>query len=109
MPDSSLSVPVAQSWLPGVELLRTYNTKNFGSDVVAGVSVAAVAIPIGIAYSQLAGATPVVGIYSCLLAPVAYALFGSSRQLIVNPDAAACAIVAATTTPLAGGDTARYA
>lgn len=109
MPGSSLSVPIIQSWLPGVHLLRTYDTKNLASDVVAGLSVAAVAIPIGIAYAQLAGAPPEVGIYSCLLAPVAYALFGSSRQLIVNPDAAACAIVAATTAPLAGGDVARYA
>jgi len=109
MPESSLSVPVVQSRVPGIQLLRTYDTKNLGSDVVAGVSVAAVAIPIGIAYAQLAGAPPVVGIYSSVLAPVAYALFGSSRQLIVNPDAAACAIVAATTMPLAGGDPARYA
>lgn len=109
MPESSLPVPVLQSWLPGLKLLRTYDTKNLGSDVVAGISVAAVAIPIGIAYAQLAGAPPVVGIYSCVLAPVAYALFGSSRQLIVNPDAAACAIVAATTAPLAAGDPARYA
>lgn len=108
MPDSSLSVPVVSSRLPGVQLLRTYDTKNLSSDVIAGVSVAAVAIPIGIAYSQLAGAPPVVGIYSCLLAPVAYALFGSSRQLIVNPDAAACAIVAATTAPLAAGDPLKY-
>src|SRR5262249_40902286 len=52
---------------------------------------------------------PVVGIYSCILPPVAYALFGSSRQLIVNPDAAACAIVAATLAPMAAGDATRYA
>ena len=109
MAGSSVSVPVIQSWLPGVHLLRTYDTRNLSSDVVAGLSVAAVAIPIGIAYAQLAGAPPQVGIYSCFLAPVAYALFGSSRQLIVNPDAAACAIVAATTAPLAAGDAARYA
>lgn len=109
MADSSLSVPLIQSWLPGIHLLRTYDTKNLSSDVVAGLSVAAVAIPIGIAYAQLAGAPPAVGIYSCFLAPVAYALFGSSRQLIVNPDAAACAIVAATTAPLAAGDAVRYA
>lgn len=109
MAGSSLSVPVIQSWLPGVHLLRTYDTKNLGGDVVAGLSVAAVAIPIGIAYAQLAGAPPQVGIYSAFLAPVAYALFGSSRQLIVNPDAAACAIVAATTAPLAAGDAAKFA
>jgi len=68
-----------------------------------------VALPIGIAYSQLAGFPRVVGIYSCILPAVAYALFGSSRQLIVNPDSAACAIVAATLAPLAAGDASRYA
>ena len=109
MPESSLSPAFVQSWLPGIRLLRTYDLKNFSSDLVAGLSVAAVAIPIGIAYAQLAGAAPVVGIYSCLLAPLAYALFGSSRQLIVNPDAAACAIVAATALPMAAGDAAKYA
>jgi len=107
--DSSLSLPRSQSWLPGLQLLRTYDSRNLGSDLLAGLSVAAVAIPIGIAYAQLAGAPPVVGIYSCVFTPLAYALFGSSRQLIVNPDAAACAIVAATTAPLAAGDPARYA
>jgi high affinity sulfate transporter 1 len=109
MPESSLSPPLAQSWLPGIQLLRTYDTKNLNSDLLAGLSVAAVAIPIGIAYAQLAGAPPVVGIYSCVLTPVTYALFGSSRQLIVNPDAAACAIVAATAAPMAAGDAMRYA
>jgi high affinity sulfate transporter 1 len=78
------------------------------SDLVAGLSVAAVALPIGIAYAQLAGFPPAVGIYSAILPAVAYAVFGSSRQLIVNPDAAACAIVAATVAPLAAGDAARY-
>jgi high affinity sulfate transporter 1 len=108
MGDSALSPPRLHTWFPGLQLVRSYERSNFRSDLVAGVSVAAVAIPIGIAYSQLAGSPPVVGIYSCVAPPVAYALFGSSRQLIVNPDAAACAIVAATATPLAAGDPARY-
>ena len=94
---------------PGIELLRTYRREWFSNDLVAGLSLAAVALPIGIAYAQLAGFPPVVGIYSCILPPVAYAFFGSSRQLVVNPDAAACAIVAATVAPLAAGDAARYA
>jgi MFS superfamily sulfate permease-like transporter len=97
------------SWIPGFELLRTYRREWLGSDVVAGISVAAVALPVGIAYARLAGFAPVVGIYASILPAVAYALFGSSRQLIVNPDAAACAIVAATLVPLAGGDPGRYA
>ncbi len=97
------------SWMTGLRVFRTYRREWLASDVLAGVSVAAVALPIGIAYARLAGFPPVVGIYSCILPPVAYALFGSSRQLIVNPDAAACAIVAATLAPMAAGDAARYA
>ena len=93
---------------PGIQLLRTYRSEWFRSDFVAGLSLAAVALPIGIAYAQLAGFPPVIGIYSCILPPVAYALFGSSRQLVVNPDAAACSIVAATVAPLAAGDSVRY-
>lgn len=95
-------------WLPGLELFRTYDREWFRSDLVAGVSLAAVALPIGIAYAQLAGFPPVIGIYSCILPPVAYMLFGSSRQLVVNPDAAACSIVAATVGPLADGNSGRY-
>lgn len=93
---------------PGLGMFRNYRREWLSSDLLAGVSVAAVSLPIGIAYAQLAGFPPVVGIYSCILPPVAYALFGSSRQLIVNPDAAACAIVASTVTPLALGDPTRY-
>ena len=95
-------------WMPGLELLRTYQSDWVRTDLVAGLSVAAVALPIGIAYAQLAGFPPAVGIYSCILPPVAYALFGSSRQLVVNPDAAACSIVAATVGPLAAGNSSRY-
>lgn len=97
-----------ETWIPGLHVLRTYRSEWFRSDLVAGLSVAAVALPIGIAYAQLAGFPPVIGIYSCILPAVAYAFFGSSRQLVVNPDAAACTMVAATIAPLAAGDPARY-
>ncbi len=89
-------------------LLSKYQTKWFPSDLLAGVSVAAVALPIAIAYSQLAGVPPVHGLYASLLPLVAYALLGSSRQLIVAPDAATCAIGAAIVLTLAGHDPSRY-
>ena len=71
---------------------------------MAGVSIAAVALPTAIAYAQLIGFEPIVGLYAAILPLVVYALLGTSRQLIVNPDAATCAIFAATVLPLAGGD-----
>jgi high affinity sulfate transporter 1 len=72
------------------------------------VSVAAVAVPVGIANAQLAGFEPVVGLYASILPPIAYALFGTSRQLIVGPDTATSAMVAAALVPLAAGDPALY-
>jgi high affinity sulfate transporter 1 len=89
---------------PGLRQLRDYRREWLRADVVAGVSVAAVAIPTAIAYSQLIGFKPIVGLYAAILPLVAYALFGTSRQLIVNPDAATCAVFAATVLPLAGSD-----
>jgi len=89
---------------PGLWHLLDYRREWLRSDLVAGVSVAAVAVPTAIAYAQLIGFEPIVGLYAAILPLVAYALFGSSRQLIVNPDAATCAIVAATVVPLGGGD-----
>ena len=94
-------------FLPGLAALGRYDRSWFQSDLVAGVSVAAVAVPIAIAYSQLAGLPPAHGLYASILPLVAYAFFGSSRQLIMAPDAATCAIVAATVAPLAAQDPAR--
>ena len=89
-------------------LLSGYQRAWFRYDLLAGISVAAVAVPIAIAYSQLAGVPPVYGLYASLLPLVAYALLGSSRQLIIAPDAATCAIVAAVVAPLAAQDPVRY-
>ena len=95
-------------FFPGLAALGRYQRSWLRDDLVAGVSVAAVAVPIAIAYSQLAGVPPAHGLYASILPLVAYALFGSSRQLIMAPDAATCAIVAATVAPLAGQDPDRY-
>jgi high affinity sulfate transporter 1 len=95
-------------FMPGLAALSRYDRAWLRYDIVAGISVAAVALPIAIAYSQLAGVPPVYGLYAGLLPLVAYALFGSSRQLIIAPDAATCAIIAAIVAPLAGQDPARY-
>ena len=94
---------------PGLRPLLDYNfAHNFQHDFLAGLSVAAVALPVAVAYAQLAGFNPVVGLYSSILPLVAYAIFGTSRQLMVNPDAATCAMIAAAIAPLAGGDDAVY-
>ena len=94
---------------PGLPALLHYRfNDDFRHDLVAGVSVAAVALPVSVAYAQLAGFTPVVGLYASILPLVAYALFGTSRQLMVNPDAATCAMIASAITPLAAGNPQLY-
>ncbi len=94
---------------PGVLTLLGYRPSWLFKDLAAGLSVAAIALPVGIAYADLAGVPPVVGMYSAIFPLFAYALFGSSRQLMTGPDAATCLLVATTLRPLAGGDPERYA
>lgn len=86
--------------MPGLPELLSYNRAPLKRDVIAGLSVAAVALPTSIAYAQLAGFSPVIGLYSTILPMIVYAFFGSSRQLIVGPDAATCAMITASLTPL---------
>lgn len=93
---------------PGLRLLSHYDKSWLANDMAAGLSVAAVALPVGIAYSALVGVPAVYGIYAAIFPLFAYALFGSSKQLMTGPDAATCIIVASSLGPLAGGDVARY-
>src|SRR5262249_17897956 len=94
---------------PGLETILSYRREDLRHDVAAGLSVAAVAIPVGVAYAELAGFEPGVGLYASILPLVAYPLFGTSRQLISCPDAATCAMSPPAGAALAGGDTALYA
>lgn len=66
--------------MPGLYQLTKYRREWLADDLRAGLSVAAVALPTALAYADLVGVTAVVGIYSCILPMIAYALFGSSRR-----------------------------
>ncbi|MBF4375861.1 SulP family inorganic anion transporter, partial [Vibrio anguillarum] len=90
--------------MPGLHQLKDYETRWLMDDVRAALSVVAVALPVAIAYAQLTGVSAIVGLYSCVLPMLVYAIFGTSRQLILGPDAATCAVIAAVVTPLAMGD-----
>ena len=78
-------------------------------DVVAGVTLAAYAIPVSLAYAGLAGLPPQVGIYGYLLGGLGYALLGSSRQLAIGPTSAISLMIAGTVGAMADGDAQRYA
>jgi high affinity sulfate transporter 1 len=79
------------------------------SDVVAGITLAAYAIPVSLAYAGLAGLPPQVGIYGYMLGGLGYALLGSSRQMAVGPTSAISLMIGATVAAMAEGDAARYA
>lgn len=96
------------NFMPGLKTLFNYERQWFADDVKAALSVAAVALPVAIAYAQLTGVNAAVGLYSCVLPMIVYALFGTSKQLIVGPDAATCAVIAAVVTPLAAGDSVKH-
>jgi high affinity sulfate transporter 1 len=95
-------------WVPLLRDLRHYRKDWLSRDVIAGLSVAAVQVPTAIAYATLAGFPPEVGLYASMLPVLVYAVFGSSRQLVIGPDAATCAMIAALLLPLAGGDLTQY-
>ncbi|WP_171035691.1 SulP family inorganic anion transporter [Colwellia ponticola] len=96
------------NFMPGLNILFNYEKQWFADDAKAALSVTAVALPVAIAYAQLTGVNAVVGLYSCVLPMIIYALFGTSKQLIVGPDAATCAVIAAVVTPLAAGDSVKH-
>jgi MFS superfamily sulfate permease-like transporter len=99
---------LAERVAPGLRDVSRYEAAWLRSDLAAGLSVAAVALPVGVAYADLAGVPAVIGVYAAIFPLFAYALFGSSRQLMTGPDAATCMPMAAAPGPLAGGDTERY-
>ena len=81
------------SRVPAFGWLRTYTTRRFGLDLLAGLSLAAFVIPESLAYASLAQLPPVTGLYCYLVAGIAYALFGTSRQLAVGPTSALAIVI----------------
>jgi SulP family sulfate permease len=96
-------------WFPPALWLREYKLSCLPGDAMAGITLAAYAIPISLAYAGLAGLPPQVGIYGYLLGGLGYALLGSSRQLAVGPTSAISLMIAGTVGAMAGGDAQRYA
>jgi high affinity sulfate transporter 1 len=93
---------------PPAQWLREYRASWLPSDVVAGITLAAYAIPVALAYAGLAGLPPQVGIYGYLLGGLGYALFGSSRQMAIGPTSAISLMVGGTVAQMAGGDAVLY-
>ena len=94
---------------PPARWLAEYRADWLGSDMVAGVTLAAYAIPVSLAYAGLAGLPPQAGVYGYLLGGLGYALLGSSRQLAIGPTSAISLMIAGAVGAMAEGDAQRYA
>jgi len=97
----------AWKWLPGLSVLRSYRLGWLRSDLVAGLVLTAVLVPVGMGYAQAAGLPAIYGLYATIVPLLAYAVFGPSRVMVLGPDSSLAAVIAAVVVPLAAGDPAR--
>jgi len=96
-------------WVPGVRAARTYQRPWLRPDIVAGIVLAAILVPQGMAYAELAGLPPVTGLYTTIGCLAGYAIFGPSRILVLGPDSSVSPMIFAAIMPLlaSGGDVHR--
>jgi high affinity sulfate transporter 1 len=96
-------------WLPGLETLRRYEAGWLPHDIFAGLVLATMLVPVGIAYAVASGLPGIYGLYATIVPLLVYALFGPSRILVLGPDSALAAVILGVVIPLSGGDPLRAA
>jgi high affinity sulfate transporter 1 len=96
------------SVLPVIQWLPKYKRNLLRFDIIAGLTLAAFAIPDAMAFASLAGLPPEIGLYATIVAPLAYFLFGTSRQTSVGPSSSESILIATVLGVIALGDPARY-
>jgi len=96
-------------FIPGLALVKGFCPSLLRQELVVAVTVFAVLVPSAMAFGDLAGVTPVAGLYVALGAMVMYALFGTAKQVVMGPEATSAILTATAVAPLAGGDPVRYA
>src|SRR6478672_10441110 len=96
-------------YAPGLAQLRRYDRSWIRADLVAGLVLAAILVPQGMAYAELAGLPAVTGLYTTMACLVAYAIMGPSRVLVLGPDSSVSPLIFAAIAPLvvAGDDPAK--
>ena len=94
-------------WLPGVKTLRQYDPSWLRHDIVAGLVMTTMLVPVGIAYAQASGVPGINGLYATIVPLLAYAVFGPSRIIVLGPDSALAAVILAVVLPLSAGDPQR--
>jgi len=96
-------------WMPGLNTLLQYEVTWLGHDVVAGLVLATMLVPVGIAYAVASGLPGICGLYATIVPLLVYAIFGPSRILVLGPDSALAAVILGVVLPLSGGDPQRAA
>src|SRR5689334_18378872 len=94
-------------WLPGLTTLRQYESSWLRHDIVAGLVLTTMLVPVGIAYAEASGVPGIHGLYATIVPLLAYALFGPSRILVLGPDSSLAAVILAVVLPLSAGDSQR--
>jgi len=94
-------------WLPGLEILRQYQSSWLRQDLGAGIVMTTMLVPVGIAYAEASGVPGINGLYATIIPLLAYAIFGPSRILILGPDSALAPVILAVVLPLSAGDPQR--
>src|ERR1700752_4337589 len=94
-------------WLPGIQTLMTYKASWLTSDVMAGLVLTTMLVPVGIAYAEASGVPGIYGLYATIVPLLAYALFGPSRILVLGPDSALAPVILGVVLPLSAGDPQR--
>ena len=94
-------------WLPGLQALRGYDAAWLPRDLMAGLALTTMLVPVGIAYATASGVPGIYGLYATIVPLLAYALFGPSRILVLGPDSALATVILAVVLPLSGGDPMR--
>jgi high affinity sulfate transporter 1 len=91
-------------WLPGLQILKEYQAAWFARDLMAGLVLTTMLVPVGIAYALASGVPGIYGLYATIVPLLAYALFGPSRIMVLGPDSSLAAVILAVVFPLSGGD-----
>src|SRR5262245_36839907 len=106
---SDRQVKHGMRWLPGLETLRRYESAWLPHDIFAGLVLATMLVPVGIAYAEASGLPGIYGLYATIIPLLVYAVFGPSRMLVLGPDSALAAVILGVVLPLSGGDPLRAA
>ncbi len=94
-------------WLPGIAMLRHYQASWLQHDIVAGIVLTTMLVPVGVAYAVASGVPGIYGLYATVVPLIAYALFGPSRILVLGPDSSLAPLILAVVLALSGGDPMR--